>query len=298
MEQVARAGWIRVLCLMPLLSACAAEPNEAGPVVDTGRILVPGSSLFYEVSGTGDPVILLHGGNLDRRMWDAEFAALSSSHRVIRYDARGYGKSEPADTAFQAHEDLRVLMEALRIDSAALIGLSLGGRIAMDFAVAYPARVTRLILAAPGISGGQWSANTDTAWLVEGRKALAAKDSVALARSWLGSAYIRSALRDSARRPWIEQLVVDQAPFWGNIIRNGDLEAPANPPAAGRLRDLKAPILLFVGSEDTRFIHEVAQAIEREAPRVRRVDLPGTGHMINLEAPERFLSEVRTFLAR
>src|SRR5262245_20445045 len=110
------------LCVTVFLAACAT-PNDYVVAVDSGRIQVPGSTLFYEVAGTGDPVILLHGGNLDRRMWNAEFAALGRSYRVVRYDARGFGKSGPADTAFQAHEDLRALMDALAIDSASVIGL-------------------------------------------------------------------------------------------------------------------------------------------------------------------------------
>ena len=295
-----RTGFLWVL---PLVVACMAEPKPASvalsdAAIDTGRVQVAGSTLFYESSGAGDPVILLHGGNLDRRMWDAEFEALRRSYRVIRYDARGYGKSGPADTAFKAHEDLRALIEALSIERASLIGLSLGGRIAMDFALAYPERVTRLVLAAPGISGGQWADDADTAWLSVARRAAAIKDSVAVARAWLGSAYIRTALRDSARAEWIEGLVVDQAPFWGGMIRHRDLEVPATPPAAGRLRDLAAPILLVVGSDDTRFIKDVARAIEREAPRVRRVDVAGVGHMVNLEAPQQFLSVVIEFLSR
>jgi pimeloyl-ACP methyl ester carboxylesterase len=68
------------------------------------------------------------------------------------------------------------------------------------------------------------------------------------------------------------------------------------PPAAGRLSDLNLPVLLLVGSEDTPFIHDIARAIAAEAPRVRRIDLPGIGHMINLEAPVQFREAVSRFL--
>ena len=293
----------RLLVTLPLTLACVAQPehqvaNATDTTVDTGRVVVPGSTIFYESSGTGDPVVLLHGGNLDRRMWDTEFSALRSSYRVIRYDARGYGKSGPPDTAFQAHEDLRILLDALHVDSASLIGLSLGGRIAIDFALTYPDRVRRMVLAAPGISGGTWAESGDTAWLPTARKAAAEKDSVGVARAWLGSAYIRTALRDSTRARWVESIALSQAPFWGAMIRHGDLETKADPPAAGRLRDLAPPILLVVGSDDTPFIQDVSRAIAREAPRVRRVDLPGVGHMVNLEAQEQFLSLIREFLSR
>ena len=115
-----------------LAAACASDRDSTGrervtTSVDTGRVAVPGSSLFYEAAGEGAPIILLHGGNLDRRMWDAEFDFLKQQYRVIRYDARGYGRSGRIDTTFAAHEDLLALMDSLALPRATLIGLSLGG---------------------------------------------------------------------------------------------------------------------------------------------------------------------------
>jgi pimeloyl-ACP methyl ester carboxylesterase len=261
-------------------------------------VQVPGSSIFYEVAGDGSPVILLHGGNLDRRMWDAEFVALAGRHRVIRYDARGYGRSGAADTAFRAHDDLLALVDTLRVSRAALIGLSMGGRIAIDFALAHPERVDRLVLAAPGISGGTWAANTDTSWLVAARAAAARRDSVAVALSWLGSPYIRTALRDSAIAPRIRQIAVEQSRFWGGIMRHGDLEDTAGATAADRISELSVPVLLIVGSTDTPYIHDIARAISTLAPNARRIDLSGVGHMVNIEAPDAFLAAVVPFLTR
>ncbi|HTG84028.1 MAG TPA: alpha/beta hydrolase [Gemmatimonadales bacterium] len=280
------------------LLACSAPAREAGFVVDTGRVAVPGSSIYWEASGSGSPVILLHGGNLDRRMWDSEFVALRATHRVIRFDARGYGKSGRIDTTFAAHDDLLAVMDRLSIQRASLVGLSLGGRIAIDFALAHPDRVDRLVLAAPGISGGKWiEEHGDTTWQAAARAAAQNRDSVALALSWLGSAYISTALRDSATAVWVRGIVVDQAPFWMDLIRNGrDLEQEAVPPAAGRLAELRMPILLLVGSDDTPFIRDIARAIQATSPNVRRVDFPGVGHMINLEARDQFQKSVTGFL--
>lgn len=276
----------------------AGDRAGAAAPADTGRVVVPGSSIFYERGGEGTPVILLHGGNLDRRMWDAEFDFLRQHHRVIRYDARGFGRSGPADTAFAAHDDLFALMRALDIPRASLIGLSLGGRIAIDFALAHPEMVDRLVLAAPGISGGTWAADNDTIWLQDARLAAARQDSVGVALAWLKSPYIRTALRDSAMTARLREIVVDNADFWMGMVRHQDLEREAVPPAAGRLSELKMPILLLVGSDDTPFIQDVARAIATEAPLVRRIDLPGVGHMINLEAPARFRDEVSSFLEK
>src|SRR3712207_6704166 len=94
-----------------VLSACAAgqsrpQPPSPSATVEPGRVATEGGSLYWEAAGSGAPVVLLHGGNLDRRMWDAQFEALRGSYRVIRYDARGYGRSSRADRPFSAHEDL------------------------------------------------------------------------------------------------------------------------------------------------------------------------------------------------
>lgn len=280
------------------LATCGGGATNEEFVVDTGRVEVPGSSIYWEASGSGSPVILMHGGNLDRRMWDSEFEAWRTTHRVIRFDARGYGKSGRIDAAFTAHDDLLALMDSLSIPRASLVGLSLGGRIAMDFALAHPDRVERLVLAAPGISGGKWAEDGDTLWLPAARAAFAVKDSVGLAIAWLQSAYIRTALRDSATTAWVRQIVIDQAPFWMDMIRNNDLEREAVPPAAGRLAELRMPILLLVGSEDTPYILDIARAIQATAPNVQRVDFPGVGHMINLETREQFQKSVIEFLSR
>lgn len=292
-----------IIALFLALVACSQDPKrttmpaERGGV-DTGRVVVAGSSLFFEAAGSGSPVVLLHGGNLDRRMWDAEWSALQATHRVTRYDARGFGRSGPADSPFQAHQDLRVLLDSLRIARATLIGLSLGGRIAIDFALAHPERVDRLVLVAPGISGGQWADDGDTTWLRHARRAAAVGDTIGVARAWLHSAYIRTALRDSTTARQVQQWVLDQTPFWGGIVRHQDLEVDATPPAAGRLAQLTMPILLIVGTDDTPFIQDVAAAIAREARHVQRIDVPGVGHMVNLEAPEAFRAAVAAFLSR
>jgi pimeloyl-ACP methyl ester carboxylesterase len=240
----------------------------------------------------------MHGGNLDRRMWDSEFETFRATHRVIRFDARGFGRSGRIDTTFAAHDDLLAVMDSLEIQRASLVGLSLGGRIAIDFALAHPDRVDRLVLAAPGISGGKWvEEHGDTAWQAAARVAAQNRDSVALALSWLGSAYISTALRDSATAAWVRGIVIDQASFWMDMVRNQkDFEKEADPPAAGRLAELKMPILLLVGTDDTGFIRDIARAIQATAPNVRRIDFPGVGHMINLEAREQFQKDVIDFL--
>src|SRR5881628_1352773 len=173
--------------LCALLACCALLP-------DTGFVPVPGGRLYYESFGSGPTVVLLHGGNLDRRMWDEQVTVLAPHFRVIRYDARGFGRSGPADTAFQAHADLYALLRRLAVRRASLVGLSLGGRIAVDFTLDHPEMVYKLVLAGSGLSGWRdWSAE-DSTWLIAARQAARSGDSVGMAMAWLTSDYMRPAM--------------------------------------------------------------------------------------------------------
>ena len=96
---------------------------------------------FYEVSGAGEPVVLIHAFSVDRRMWAPQIASLEKRFRVVRYDQRGHGKSDGPSAPYAQHEDLRSVLDALGIDKATLIGLSAGATTATDFAIAYPNRV-------------------------------------------------------------------------------------------------------------------------------------------------------------
>lgn len=286
-----------------LLGACRADaPNDAGLrpafTVDTGRVAVEGGSLYWEATGAGAPIVLIHGGNLDRRMWDAQFDTLRHHYRVIRYDARGFGRSSRADRPFRAPDDLAALLRAHRISRATLVGLSMGGGIAIDFALAYPDMVSRLVLAAPSVSGGSWPDDADTLWLAAGRAAFIRNDSIGLALAWLGSDYIHTALRTPEASTRLREILTDNAGHLMQRARDQELEREISPPAADRIRELRMPMLLLVGSRDTPLLLAMADSLAAKAPRVQRIDFPGVGHMINLETEAAFNRAVLDFLAR
>jgi pimeloyl-ACP methyl ester carboxylesterase len=117
-------------------------------------VTVNGTRLWLKVDGAGSPVVLIHGSPLDARMWEPQIAPLAEAHRVIRYDVRGYGRSDPPGSTLYRHaDDLAGLLDWLGVERAAVLGLSMGGRLAVDFALAYPARISALILAGSSVSG-------------------------------------------------------------------------------------------------------------------------------------------------
>lgn len=118
-----------------------SAPASTTPTVDTASASVNGTRLYYEVSGHGPTVVLLQGGNVPLEMWDDQFVELARSFHVVRYDARGFGRSAPKSGPFTSHDDLLALMRHLRIATASLVGLSLGGRVAIDFALEHARKV-------------------------------------------------------------------------------------------------------------------------------------------------------------
>ncbi|MGQ0814027.1 MAG: alpha/beta fold hydrolase [Gemmatimonadota bacterium] len=124
---------------------------------DTGHVFgwfpVNSTQLYYEMAGAGSAVVLLHGGWLNSRQWDEQFSALSRKYKVVRYDVRGAGRSAIGDSAYASYEDLAALLNGLGIDRAHLVGLSAGGQLAIDFALAYPHAVRSLVIGASPLRG-------------------------------------------------------------------------------------------------------------------------------------------------
>src|SRR6516164_1886256 len=121
----------------------------------SGFVDVPGVRLSYDVAGRGSDLVLLHGRLLDRRMWDGQFGFFARNYRAIRYDMRSSGRSEttPTSEPFTHHEDLLCFLRAaLRIPRVSLVGLS-NYAVALDFAIAYPELIEKLVLASPGLRG-------------------------------------------------------------------------------------------------------------------------------------------------
>jgi pimeloyl-ACP methyl ester carboxylesterase len=122
---------------------------------DSGYAEVNDTRLYYEVTGKGEALILIHGFTLDTRLWDYQFQEFSKHYKVIRYDIRGYGKSSnPSEgKQYANYEDLKQLLDYLNIETAHVLGLSLGGSIAINFTLEYPQMVSSLILVGTILDG-------------------------------------------------------------------------------------------------------------------------------------------------
>jgi pimeloyl-ACP methyl ester carboxylesterase len=265
---------------------------------DSGILAVPGASLYWESTGRGPALVLVHAGIADHTMWDDDVPVLAAGHRVVTYDGRGYGRSASTDVAFSNRADIVALLDHLGLDRAALLGCSRGGQIALDFALEQPGRVSALVLVASGPGGLQHDPTPEELVLFE------SEEPMWLAKDWAGVA-------DLDVRLWVDG--VGQAPdrvpaSIRERVRtmsraNYDAEYPEgqpivlDPPAAGRLGEVGVPTLIVHGDLDVSAIGAAVEALERGIAGARRVTLPGVAHMVNLERPVELRRVVLDFLA-
>lgn len=267
----------------------------------SGYLPIGGARLYYELSGVGPVVVLIHAGIADSGMWSEQIPALEAYFRVLRYDVRGYGQSELTATwpAYSDYDDLRMLLEHFSIERVHLIGCSMGGGIALDFALAHPELVDRIVLSGAGV--GRFLPPSDA--LRQGwdqvEEALEAGDlELALElenRMWVDGPQrapetVAPELRDRVRE--MNRRIYNNA-----AALVGEPEALAlDPPAAQRLHELNAPVLVTAGDLDLPDVLVLVDHLSAHLPNATAVIIPDAGHMLPMEQPAAFNRLVLEFL--
>lgn len=263
---------------------------------ESGFLETNGARIYYEVDGSGEPIVFIHAGVANLRMWDDQVAALRDAYRVIRYDTRGYGQTQTDAVAFSNRADIAALLDHLGERSAHVVGLSRGGMIALDFTLEYPDRVRSLVVAAGGIGGYESPESADESDFAEAERLLEAKD-------WDGISEWETAYwADGPGQPKdrVDAAVRAKVHDWILTSYHAEKEEgtpqPLDPPAVGRLGELKVPLLAMAGTLDepgtTESMRHLADAV-----RGARLEIfEGSAHMLNLEQPEHFNTALRDFL--
>jgi pimeloyl-ACP methyl ester carboxylesterase len=260
----------------------------------TGFAEVNGTRLYYEIAGTGHPLVLIHGSTLDTRMWDDQFATFAQHYQVVRYDVRGFGQSAlPTGEPYARADDLKTLLDALEIAHAFILGLSMGGGIAIDFALTYPQATDALILVDASLGG--WPSSPEYAAFQNTVRVRAKEAGVQAARdAWLSGPFFAPALENPAVAPRLIQIITDYA--GGHWVHPYPIRELV-PPAMQRLDTIRVPTLVIIGERDIPDFHAIADNLHQRIPNARKVVMPGVGHMSNMEDPERFNAIVLDFLA-
>lgn len=260
-----------------------------------GAANVNGTSLFYETSGTGFPIVFVSGGGiLDRRGWDNQFETFAETHQVIRYDVRGIGKSARPESAFSHSEDLYALLTLLKIRRAHVVGLSVGGAIAIDFAIEHPEIVDRLILAAPGLSSDAKSEPNlqSLAALAEIVKTNGIDHVIQLT---LDAPFVLSKQNVAAGEK-VREIYLDNRDVFEAGFPLYTLWQPIEPLPESRLSNIRARVLIVRGDSDSPAYVSMTDRISKGIPQATTVVIPGGTHFLNLEKPAEFNQALRIFL--
>ncbi|MFN2521385.1 MAG: alpha/beta fold hydrolase [Candidatus Limnocylindria bacterium] len=272
--------------------------NDRVTVRESGFVETNGARLYYEVEGSGHPLLLIHGGLGSLRMWDAQVPAFARRYRVIRFDSRGFGRTETEDVEFSDRADAAAVLDHVGARSASVAGQSRGGMIALDFVLEYPARADALVSVASGVGG--YSAE-----LPEGASAPPFDEMERLweAKEWADLAELETKVWvDGWGQPPTRVDSDVRRTVYDWILMNyraEKIEAKPRalaPPAAQRLKEVRVPTLVIVGGADEARGVVAGRHLAASISGARLVELQGVAHMIQLEEPERFERLVLRFL--
>lgn len=263
-----------------------------------GYASIPGGRLYWESTGKGSPLILLHGHSLDRTMWDPQMAALSRHFRVIRYDLRGYGRSTlPREGEDRLHaEDLKLLMDRLGIARAHVVGLSLGGTVALDMLALHPERLLSVTAASGDVfdfypaPGEPWTAATIAKRRAE-IAALRAGGIQSFKRRWLDDLTTRGGGCVNAIRPKLWDQIAKWT-AWQPLHLEPRLLLGRSLVDRLRARPWTVPVQILTGDADRWRGNRLTAAF----PSVPQVVVPNSGHMMNMENPAGFNAAVLRFV--
>ena len=265
--------------------------------ITTDFATVRKGKMYFEMAGTGKPLLLLHSGIADRRMWAGQRGELSRNFQVIMPDFRGYGKSPAPEEPFHHYEDIHALLQRLGFTSVNIAGCSLGGKVAIEMATAYPEMVSRLILIAPGMPGYEYRDEETLARdaILEGLIASAKREEAAdmLLDIWVVGLKRRRETVDSAARALVREMILD------NYASVTD-KYPESPPEfdiMSRLAEIRIPTLVMIGDSDLPDMQAISQLVADRINGAKRLLMPGVAHLPNLENPVLFNQSVIDFLA-
>jgi pimeloyl-ACP methyl ester carboxylesterase len=260
---------------------------------------VDGGALEFDVGGdVGRPaVVFLHPGLWDRRTWDGHFERYGRRYRVVRYDARGYGRSSRPEPGrpYSHVDDLIAVLDAAGVDRAALIGCSMGGATAVETAAEHPSRVAALVLAAPGINGWDDLTREETADLdarfapveaaIDRGDLPAARDAQLAIFAPLGT--------DDAAGRRIREIAFDNL---HEVTMDESGRRDIDPPIVDRLASITAPALVIAAGHDPPVYRRVARIYADGIPGARLVEVADTDHVVNVRTPGAFDAAVLPFL--
>ena len=268
------------------------------PQTKSGLANIDNAQIYYETAGKGMPLVMIHAGVADSRQWNNEFAFFAQNYQVIRYDMRGYGKSEPVDGEFSHLGDLISLLNTLELhEPLVMMGCSMGGGLAMDFALTYPSRAKALIMVDAGPSGLELDVATP-AKFADAEKAFEAGNLDLVAeietQIWFDGMDRTPEQVNQAMRKLLCEM--NRIALSHEVRQLGKRLPNTQTPAFDRLTALHIPVLVIIGAHDTPYILAAADYMIEKIPSVRKVIIEDAAHLPNMDQPHEFQGIVKDFL--
>jgi pimeloyl-ACP methyl ester carboxylesterase len=267
--------------------------------VKSGLAAINNAHIYYETAGEGPPFVMIHAGVADSRQWNNEFAHFADRFQVVRYDLRGYGRSEPVAGEFSHLADLIALLDYLQLAEPALfMGCSMGGGVAINFALTRPLQTAGLILVGSGPPGLELDtptpakfAEAEQAYHTGGLDLLAEIET----QIWFdGMGRTPDQVNQTMRRLAYEmnrQALAHDAKKLGQQLADTEMVA------ADEISALPMPTLIIVGAHDIPYMHAAADYMMAKLPSARKALIANAAHLANMDQPEEFQRVVTEFLA-
>jgi pimeloyl-ACP methyl ester carboxylesterase len=260
-----------------------------------------GVRLFYQETGAGLPIVFVHEFAGDHRSYEPQVRAFSRRYRCITYNARGYPPSDvPKDgerySQDRARDDIRAVLDALEIDRAHIVGLSMGGFATLHFGFTYPERARSLVIAGCGYG----AAPGERQKFIEESETNATRfETLGMAKASeayaLGPSRVQYQNKDPRGwREFVDQLAGHSAEGSARTMRGVQKRRPSLYDLVDKIKTITAPSLIMTGDEDWHCL-EPALLMKRTIPTAALVVMPNAGHAINLEEPDAFNRHLADF---
>ena len=264
----------------------------------TGYLEVDNAKLYYEIAGAGQPLVLIHAGVADSRQWDNEFEYYASKYRILRFDMRGYGMSEPVDGEYSHMTDLLAMLEwhSFR-ESIIMIGCSMGGSLAMDYAIASQFNMKALVMVGSGPSGLYLDVESHPK-VKDAEEAYKAGDLDLVAeleaQIWFDG--LGRSVQQVNQKMRSLALEMNRLALSHDAKKLGNRMPNTKESAFEQLDKLTIPILAIVGEYDEPYSQAAADYIREHVPSAKKVLLEDSAHLANMDHPEQFQNVVDSFL--
>lgn len=253
-------------------------------------IAAAGVDFNAQRSGASPKVIFIHGFGEDLHSWDLLWPELASRLSALRYDLRGYGKSvDSATESFSHTDDLLALLDAQGIRQCSLVGISMGGAIALNFALNFPDRVEKLVLISPGMVAWEWSEAWRQLWGAVAAEARAGNLDEAR-QLWWQHPFFASTRNSPAAKLLHDSIMRFSGDQWIQDRQESAL------PDIDRLYTLKPATLLLSAAKDFEDFRLIADVLDASTDKVTRIDHADLGHLLHLEDPQGCAREILHFL--